>query len=101
MIDLRETRRAKKMSANKHKTKQKPMDQTHQQPSSQDWISTKIKLPATYKRVLATYYKQADNYRKVIIAYREEDGSWKVEFGGYCDPDNIIAWAPLPQPFEE
>lgn len=70
------------------------------QPQIMNWCSTKETLPEPYKPVLVTLYRENDNFKKITTAHLTDEGGWKIEFGGFCGLEHIIAWAPLPQPFE-
>lgn len=64
------------------------------------WIPCSERLPKVYIPVLVTY-RRNDGTRKVVVAKMEADCEWKIEFGGYCDSESVIAWQPLHEPYKE
>lgn len=65
------------------------------------WIPCSERLPDIYTSVLITYRRQHDGYSKVVVARMQADCEWKIEFGGYCGSENVVAWQPLPEPYKE
>ena len=65
------------------------------------WIQCRERLPGIYTPVLITYRRQHDGYSKVVVARMQADCEWKIEFGGHCDGENVLAWQPLPEPYKE
>lgn len=68
---------------------------------SDGWIPCSERLPDIYTSVLITYRRQHDGYSKVVVARMQADCEWKIEFGGYCGSENVVAWQPLPEPYKE
>ncbi len=69
---------------------------------SQGWISCSERLPEPYKTVLIQYHSKVNDFDKIVLAHLHLDmgWSWKIEFGGACDSDCVLAWQPLPAPYQ-
>ena len=76
------------------------IESLYKKQSANGWIPCSERLPEMCKPVLATYHRECDNFDKVVTAYLEQDGEWKIEFGGSCGFESVIAWQPLPAPYE-
>lgn len=61
------------------------------------WVLRNDRLPEVYKPVLINYHRESDNFDKIAVAYMRSDCEWKIEFGGVCDCESVIAWQPLPE----
>ena len=63
------------------------------------WIPiSKTTLPKENEAVLITY--KFSGKRITTKAYRQSNG-WEFENGGWIPNELVVAWQPLPQPYEE
>ena len=64
----------------------------------QRWIPCSERLPEKYEEVVVT-----DGYSMMVWNLTEGyDGySWEDEHGGWNDFEDVIAWMPLPAPYQE
>lgn len=63
------------------------------------WILCSERLPKLYKTVLIQYHSKINNFDTIVLAHIDSFVGWKIEFGGSCDSDCVIAWQPLPKPY--
>ncbi len=72
-------------------------------PSAQRWIPCSERLPEENGQYLITVkYEHVDDYEDIYSEHGEwVDGKWDMFLFGHCGKvENIIAWMPLPSPYE-
>ena len=72
-------------------------------PSAQQWIPCSERLPEENGQYLITVkYEHVDDYEDIYSEHGEwVDGKWDMFLFGHCGKvENIIAWMPLPSPYE-
>ena len=69
--------------------------------STAEWIPCSERLPCTYTSVEVTYEHNGKRY--TTVGDLEDDDEWHTELLGYGGffGSRIIAWRPLPEPYEE
>lgn len=79
------------------------MDKIKTQEKTGDWISCTERLPSEYCRCLVTVIKEQDGEFETNVredTYIELEGVWGWHSTHEGITDNIIAWQPLPSPYE-
>ena len=69
----------------------------------QDWIPVSEMLPEESGQYLITVkYKHVDNYEDIYAEHGEWNGSkWDMFMFGHCgEVESILAWMPLPKPYD-
>ena len=72
--------------------------------SAERWIPCSERLPEENGQYLITVkYVHVDGYDDIYAEHGEwADGKWHMFMFGHCGKvENIIAWMPLPEPYEE
>lgn len=79
------------------------MDKIKTQEKTGDWISCTERLPSEYCRCLVTVLKEQNGEFETDVredTYVELEGVWDWHSIHEGITDNIIAWQPLPSPYE-
>lgn len=70
-------------------------------PREDEWISVEERMPNYLQKVLVTYIGYFDGKRHCDdVAYREFSGQWMWALDDTRVGVEIIAWMPLPEPYQ-
>ena len=70
-------------------------------PREDEWISVEERMPNYLQKVLVTYIGYFDEKRHCDdVAYREISGQWMWALDDTRVGVEIIAWMPLPEPYQ-
>lgn len=70
-------------------------------PREDEWISVEERMPNYLQKVLVTYIGYFDGKRHCDdVAYREFSGQWMWALDDTHVGVEIIAWMPLPEPYQ-